>query len=205
MTRDGAARQPSHVTRHGRRSVPWTASRTFGIFPPAWRPQPSRGVDQPRIPTSRMHRSLLSFLARAGVLALLVTRPLPAQDAERDTLPTVSPQVETLVSGGQWVRGAARGRYRVLVLTEGWETIRRRAFVQWLAEPEDPEMPEQVRATLELGPLTDLYALTAPVLARRGTQWTVTLRGAAQPMGAYDQPVRFVLGAPGVARRAPVR
>ena len=138
------------------------------------------------------------FAASCAIVFLAV--PVAAQSTRGDTLPTVDPRVEAVVSGGSWVQGTRRGRYRIIVATEGWEAIRRRAFVQWIEEGGGAGEPERVHAVRDLTSMTDFFALAEPVLQLQGAHWTVTLQGAAQPMGEYAYPVRFILGVPDSVR-----
>ena len=152
-----------------------------------------------------MRSSLARSLILIMLAALLLSPASARAQAAPDTLPTIDPRIDGIVRGGAWVQGATRGDYRIVILTEGWETIRRLAFVQWIEEPKEPGTAPRVVASRELTPLTDLFALADPVLERVGATWVVTLRGAAMPADDYTVRVRFMLGPPNDVRLAPPR
>jgi hypothetical protein len=133
--------------------------------------------------------------------ALAGAPPAAAQDAAVVSVPRLDPSVTTVVTGGVWAAGNARGVFRLVELAEGWEEIRYRVIVEWLEE--DQERHELViRAVGDLSALApDQYSLTAPKLSRRRQRWYVTVRAAAGPMWAADRTVIFELAAPGALRR----
>lgn len=94
----------------------------------------------------------------------------------------------------------------MLVVTEGWEEIRRLAIVEWIEE-RDPRNAgaagDTVRATADLTAVAGIYALDDPRLSLRGGRWCVTACGAERPLGPYVRPVVFELATPGRARRIP--
>ena len=116
------------------------------------------------------------------------------------------------MSGGAWTAGATGGRYRVIVVTEGWEEVRRRAFVEWLEE-RDPRdaggaggaaSHTAARTTADLNVSATIFALSDPRLVTHGGRWYVTACGAERPLVPYTRPVAFELGAPGRVRRVPL-
>lgn len=139
-------------------------------------------------------------LFRGLLAALLVTFPVLAP-AQEDSLPTLDTRIETVVTRGHWTSGEASGAYRVIVLTEGWESIRRRVIVQWLEEDQDAQ-ETVVRAVVDLGTiLTDAYSVSAPVITKEGAAWRLTVRTSQRPYAQMTRPVVFTLGAPGTVRR----
>jgi hypothetical protein len=137
-------------------------------------------------------------LAIAVLSTCLAVRAARAQDS---SAAAIHPSIETVVSGGVWAAGAAHGRYRVVVIMEGWETIRRRAVLQWVQETESPDSVETVRAFQDLTDTANAFSLGDPVLTRRTGRWYVSLRAADKPMAQYSRRVTFKLGPPGKARR----
>ena len=128
-----------------------------------------------------------------------------AAAAQEDSLPPLAPSIETVLTHGHWTAAGASGAYRVIVLTEGWESVRRRVIVQWLEEDQDAQ-ETVVRATVDLGTiLTDAYSVSAPVITKRGTAWQLTVRTSDRPLAQATTPVVFTLGPPGIIRRARVR
>jgi hypothetical protein len=110
---------------------------------------------------------------------------------------TVNPAVETIVSGGRRQAGKSQGHFRVVVVQQGWEEIRRFARLEWIREPSEPG-PEVVVKQLDLTERANVYALSGPVIEQRGAQWVVQFKAASAPLAAYDQTIVFSLGTPGM-------
>ncbi len=68
----------------------------------------------------------------------------------------VAPRVETVASGGYWEANGRAGRYRVIVINQGFEHVTSRALVQWLADSKDGE--PAIIETAELKPFGDIPA-----------------------------------------------
>lgn len=152
-------------------------------------------------PTSVMTQLLRTVLA----MLLVVGIALPARAQEVDPLPSIDPTIETIITRGRWTAGEASGSFRVIVLAEGWESIRRRVVVQWLEEDQD-EQATVVRAALDLGTiLTSAYSVSDPVVTRQGTAWQLAVRTSTQPLAQPTGRAVFVLGAPGTVRRLRAR
>lgn len=109
----------------------------------------------------------------------------------------INSAVETVVSGGRWQTGKVQGHFRVVIVQQGWEEIRRLARLEWIREPTEAG-PEIVIKQLDLTARANVYALAEPVIEHRGGQWVVQLKAASAPLAAYDQTVVFRLGPPGV-------
>ena len=105
-------------------------------------------------------------------------------------------QVEQIASAGRWESGKATGGYRVLVVREGSEEVRRRAVLQWIQESA-ARGPDSLRYSLELTEQAGAYALSHPEIIRRGARWILRLKAASQPLASYDRSVEFELGPPG--------
>ena len=83
--------------------------------------------------------------------------------AQGPSVPAVDPAVETVVSGGVWSAGATHGRYRVLVIAEGWEEIRRHAMLHLsFRAAERPLGSYSRRVTFELGPPGTVRRISEP-------------------------------------------
>jgi hypothetical protein len=132
-------------------------------------------------------------------------RPVPVRDPSERAALRVDPSVNRVVSGGQWKTRAAGGSYRVIEVSQGWETVRYRVFVQWLEEGEDPEGPgDRLKAWRELGALVPhQFSLVDPQLFSEGGRWRVTVKAASGPMEQPSQTLTFVLGRPGEVRSIP--
>ena len=68
----------------------------------------------------------------------------------------VAPGVETVASGGYWEANGRSGRYRIVVINQGFEHVTSRALVQWLAASKDGE--PNIVATSELKPFGEIPA-----------------------------------------------
>jgi hypothetical protein len=129
-------------------------------------------------------------------------RPVAVLDPSERAALRVDPSVNRIVSGGQWKTRTAGGSYRVVEVSQGWETVRYRVFVQWLEEGEDPDGPgDRLRAWRELGALVPhQFSLVDPELSWQDGRWRVTVKAAGTPMEQPGQTLTFVLGAPGEVR-----
>lgn len=149
-------------------------------------------------------RLLLAFAA-AGltVLAGPARAGAQAEGAAADSVPAVPLEVEAVVSGGRWAAGSASGGYRLLVITEGWEAIRRRAVLEWIQQAEAPDDSDTIRARVDLTQAAGMYSLTQPQIVSRGAKWYVTACAADRPYQQATVPVTLEIGAPGRVRRVP--
>jgi len=148
---------------------------------------------------SRLMRALI---LRIAVASFSVASRAPAQTTSVPApVVAIEPAVETVVSGGRWKSADAQGRYRLVVVAEGWEEVRHRAFVQWVRESPSPNAPEAVRESLDLTLLAHAFGLAHPALATRSGRWFLTLRGADRPTSDYSRRLTFELGPPGHVRR----
>lgn len=140
------------------------------------------------------------------VLAAALLRAGSAS-AQTDSIrpPALPPEVSGVVTGGTWEDHGARGIIRVVIVSEGWEEVRQRAFVQWLEEhPDRHELT--VRATRELnGLLVGTWSLSAPTLVSRRHDWVITLQAALAPMAQPSRTVTFRLDGPGRVTLIPVQ
>ena len=135
---------------------------------------------------------------RIRFLATISIALLPASAMAQTTI-NVNPAVETIVSGGRWQAGKSEGHFRVIIVQQGWEEIRRLARLEWIREPSE-RGPEVVVKQLDLTDRAGVYALAEPVIEHKGDEWFVRFKAASAPLAAYDQTVAFGLGTPGTAR-----
>lgn len=61
----------------------------------------------------------------------------------------VAPEVETVISGGYWEKGADSGRYRVVLLNSGFEQVTSRVLIEWLRDPRQANSVTEVVASVE--------------------------------------------------------
>ena len=131
------------------------------------------------------------------LLGLATTQAL-AQDAAADRALQLDPSIAEVVTGGAWGDAAgAHGRYRVVVVAEGWEEVRYRVFLQWL-ELDSDRRDVRVRVSQDLAILApNWWSLTSPSLSLHDGKWILSLQAAEMPMQAPDTELRFQLGPPG--------
>jgi len=137
-----------------------------------------------------------SVIKRTLVLAAISVALLPASAMAQTTVINVNPAIETVVSGGRWQSAKSQGHFRVIVIQQGGEDIRRFARLEWIREPRGPGAEVVVRQ-LDLTARAGVYALAEPVIEYKGDEWVVRFKAASAPLTAYDQTVAFGLGAPG--------
>jgi hypothetical protein len=58
-------------------------------------------------------------------------------------------EVASVVAGGYWKEGGSDGRYRVVVINEGWEHVHSRVYAQWIRTNQE-ERSEQVINTVRI-------------------------------------------------------
>ena len=112
--------------------------------------------------------------------------------------PVVPASIESVVSGGYWETPGHHGRYRVLVVNEGFEHVTSKVFVQWVAEASSPVAGPVVVATKQIQPLFSgaPVSLIAEIKAQGKNRAQISLRGVnsitQEPVSAS-----FTVGAPG--------
>ena len=68
---------------------------------------------------------------------------------------SVAANVDTVLSGGAWEANKKSGRYRVIIVNEGFEQVTSRTFVQWIADPSNRNDEQTIVASLEHKPFGD--------------------------------------------------
>jgi hypothetical protein len=141
-------------------------------------------------------------LVSTAFLFVSATSVSAQQDPAR-RVEALDPTITQVVTGGFWQVDSSRGQYRVVVLTEGWEEVRHRVFVQWLAE--DTAARElDVQSSMDLAPLaSEWWSLADPSLSLEAGSWILLVHAAAMPLEQHTAELRFRLGPPG--RVAPLR
>ncbi|RJG04729.1 hypothetical protein D3870_00685 [Noviherbaspirillum cavernae] len=61
----------------------------------------------------------------------------------------LTPEVESVASGGYWENGNDSGRYRVIVVNSGFEHVTSRIIVEWLRDPKATDSAPVVVASIE--------------------------------------------------------
>ena len=112
--------------------------------------------------------------------------------------PVVPASIESVVSGGYWETPENHGRYRVLVVNEGFEHVISKVYVQWVAEATSPATSPAVVATKQIQPLFSgaPVSLTAEITPQGNNRAQITLHGVNS---VTQEPVStsITVGAPG--------
>jgi hypothetical protein len=135
---------------------------------------------------------------RIFLATILIAGAMQAQS--RDTPPALDSRIYEVATGGYWKTGSRAGTFRVVVIAEGFEEIRYRAFLQWLSEPTQTETARLV-TTKSISDLADrCFSVLSPTIALEGGKWRLTMKGANVPLKQPNQVLRFELGEPGIVR-----
>jgi hypothetical protein len=127
-------------------------------------------------------------------ISVLVPAACAAQE-ESSTLPPIDSRIESIITGGYWTARSQDGSLRVVVVREGHEELRYRAFVQWITTT---NREVQVVATQDLGKLASkCFSLFSPVLSGSGPMNRIALRGLSRPMQSVSESITFDVGTPG--------
>ena len=143
---------------------------------------------------------VLRVLATCALLIAGLSGSASAQARSRATVPPIDPRITKLVAAGYWEAGARHGFFRAVELSEGWEEIRRRVVVQWLADAEE-RGPAVVVASQELRDRAQgVWSVSDPELALRRGRWFLTVKTTARPLEQPSGTREFELGSPGRLR-----
>jgi hypothetical protein len=127
---------------------------------------------------------------------LLAPEAAPAQNAILRQVDSITTSVETVISGGYWEADGVRGTYRVVVLTDGFEEIRRTVIVQWLAEDQEHH-DVVIRSSVDLAGIAGSYwSLDDPRLWSQGRTWRLAVKTTAMPMEQPTDSLTFELAKP---------
>jgi hypothetical protein len=116
------------------------------------------------------------FLACA--FAIIVTLSASAQQREDQLLAGISkltPDVETVLTGGRWLRGSDFGTFRLVIHVLGFEFERREACLQWIRLPNDQFDPGTVERTVQLPEISGAH-ITNQRFVRSGKTWKLVVR-----------------------------
>lgn len=100
---------------------------------------------------------LAAFLCGAFTVLSLASGE---DDAEFLTaLSKLSPQVEEVITGGDWHRGEEDGRYRLIVRSMGYEHIYYDVYLQWVRISRDPNEDHVIERTVPIKELNGRQSL----------------------------------------------
>jgi hypothetical protein len=118
--------------------------------------------------------------------------------AQRPT--PISPDIETVASGGYWERDQeTRGHFRAVISTGGFEHIISDLTVEWIAEPTASDTPSHRILAREVPEVADGGVhLTDPAFTLEGSRWILTIDAVNTHCDpALIERWRVALGTPG--------
>lgn len=128
------------------------------------------------------------------LLLVLAGSRVTAQDRQ-----SISPDIETVVSGGHWVTSdSVEGRFRVVIETAGFEHLISTLRVEWIAYPTESDDSARIIAGRDVTTGGGGVYLTDPSLALDAGRWILTV----DAVNTHCDPMptdrwRVALGPPG--------
>jgi hypothetical protein len=110
----------------------------------------------------------------------------------------VPTSVVFLASGGYWETKKERGRYRVIVEEGGWEHVKSRVQIEWIAERPTEKRLELVTAT-RLADIADNWTVSRASISATKDGSVLELWGAEAD--GKEKKLLFDLGGPGKYRQ----
>ncbi len=132
-----------------------------------------------------------------GLAILFGPRAAHAQNEIVHVADSVNTSIEAVVSGGSWEADGLYGRYRIVVVSEGWEEVRHRIVVQWLVE-DQARHDVLIQSSVDLDSIAgSFWSLNDPRLWKRRGVWLLTVKTTAMPMAQPTDSLTFELTRPG--------
>jgi len=129
-------------------------------------------------------------------MAMLATILIPANGMAQETL-AIPPDVESVVTGGQWTSDKLSGTYRVIVSAGGFEHIVSQVQVDWIVEAGGPDNPTRVVSSRIAE--TASWRLFRPRIVKRSGKWRVLLDGIEPHLTPTPRGIWTIdLGEPGM-------
>jgi hypothetical protein len=102
-----------------------------------------------------------------------------------------------VVSGGSWTKGDSSGQYRIIVRSDGVDTVHYTTVVQWMVRSGLGQELQMVHSVDMHSVATSYFSILDPELKLRSGRWLLVVDAADAPLRtAIHRPV-FVLGPPG--------
>jgi len=137
-----------------------------------------------------------SWSGRLVAMAMLATILIPANGMAQETL-AIPPDVESVVTGGQWTSDKLSGTYRVIVSAGGFEHIVSQVQVDWIVEAGGPDNPTRVVSSRIAE--TASWRLFRPRIVKRSGKWRVLLDGIEPHLTPTPRGIWTIdLGEPGM-------
>jgi hypothetical protein len=116
-------------------------------------------------------------LAITALFAAFVAPTALADDREEQFMAEIqnlTPELQTVATGGRWFRGSTVGTFRLVVRQLGFEFHRDHAFLQWIRLSDDATQPDVVERTISIDEVVGL--ITTHRFARAGNRWKLLLQ-----------------------------
>jgi hypothetical protein len=117
-------------------------------------------------------------LLPAAIVAIGLASGLLADEREDQFVTEITkltPDVETIVTGGRWLRGRDFGTFRLIIHMIGFEFERREGYLQWIRLPNDQSDSGAVERTVSIPEIGGLH-ITNPRFVRSGKTWKLVVR-----------------------------
>jgi hypothetical protein len=133
-----------------------------------------------------MTRTLAVTIA-LGVFIASITRGDDREEQFVADMQKLSPELQTIGTGGRWLRGSTVGTFRLLVRQLGFEFQRDYVFLQWIRLADDATESDLVERTV---PIAEVHGIiTSHRFARAGKDWKLIL-GSEWLDHAVDPPTK---------------
>jgi hypothetical protein len=87
----------------------------------------------------------------------------------------VSPEVESVVTGGSWSSGVAQGTFRAVVTSDGFEHVVSQLQIDWISGPKSPNDESHVVSSKVVE--TGSWRLGTPRISKCARAWCVSIQG----------------------------
>jgi len=130
--------------------------------------------------------------ARAPVVRAQALRVEPAY--------ALDSRVVQVVSGGAWTDGPRSGQYRIVVRSDGADSVHYTTVVQWMVRRGMSQDLEMV-ASVDLSTISAAwFSMLDPELRLRNGRWFLVVDAATAPLRTASHRPQFALGPPGQIR-----
>lgn len=112
---------------------------------------------------------------RTLVLACLVLYGSAIATAQQTV--TLDPNIESVVTFGEWKAGGQEGQWRLVLVTRGFDHLLSTLYVQWIAAPTRSDDSAKIVKTMQVPELPTVCRLVPPTTSFVRKQWQATIEG----------------------------
>jgi hypothetical protein len=134
--------------------------------------------------------------------ALTIARGAVAQSTAANEPSALGPAIVHVVSGGAWSDETTSGEWRAVVRNRGFEHVRSRLTIEWLAADPDSQVTRVVRSRRVTEFEREPWSLGPPKFLRDRQGWVLVIEGT-NPYTLVTRSWRFRLGRPAVLAPLP--